>query len=123
MNKSIAARISSEGPILLPVLSQFHDQTDLISQLELGLFCSLVNRLEQLQTQVEAQEAALKSRLEAGVEVEPGVHVASLKESFRRNVSWKSCTEKLARRLKLTGYCERVLAATRPSRSVSLEVQ
>jgi hypothetical protein len=123
VNKSIAARISSEGPILLPVFSQFHDRTEPISQLELELFISLRNRLQQLEAQVDAQEAALKSRLEAGATVDPGVHVASLKESFRRNVSWKSCTEKLARRLKLVGYCERVLAATRPSRSVSLEVR
>jgi hypothetical protein len=120
---TITARISSEGPVLFPVFSQFHDRTEPISQLELELFLSLRNRLQQLEARVGAQEADLKSRLEAGVTVEVGVHVASLKESFRRNVSWKSCAEKLARRLKLVGYCERVLAATRPSRSVSLEVQ
>jgi hypothetical protein len=112
--------MAASKAVLFPVFSQ---RTEPITQLELELFLSLRNRLQQLEAQVGAQEAALKSRLEAGETVEPGVHVASLKESFRRNVSWKSCTEKLARRLKLTGYCERVLAATRASRSVSLEVQ
>jgi hypothetical protein len=112
--------MSASKSILFPVFSQ---RTEPITQLELELFLSLRNRLQQLEAQVDAQETTLKSRLEAGATVDRGVHVASLKESFRRNVSWKSCTEKLARRLKLAGYCERVLAATRPSRSVSLEVR
>lgn len=114
---------SAKQSIPFPVFSQLHTRTEPITQLELELFLSLRNRLQQLEAQFAASEETLKSRLEAGATVDPGVHVAELKESFRRNVSWKSCTERLARRLKLSGYCERVLAATRPSRHVSLEVQ
>jgi hypothetical protein len=122
---TITARISSEGPVLFPVFSQFHDRTEPISQLELGMLLSMRNRLRQVEEQVVAAEADLKARLEAGVEVEPGVHVVQLKESFRKSVSWKDVTIRLANRLKLNGeaYCAKVLAATKPSRSVSLEVQ
>ncbi len=95
-----------------------------ITQLELELFLSLRNRLQQLEAQFAASEAALKSRLEAGATVDPGVHVAELKESFRRNVSWKDVVIRLAERLKLNGeaYCAKVLAATKRSRTVSLVV-
>jgi hypothetical protein len=122
---TITARISSEGPVLFPVFSQFHDRTEPISQLELGMLLSMRNRLRQVEEQVVAAEADLKARLEAGVEVEPGVHVVQLKESFRKSVSWKDVTIRLANRLKLNGeaYCAKVLAATKPSRSVLLEVR
>jgi len=95
-----------------------------ITQLELELFLSLCNRLKQLESQVVTEEAALKARLESGATVDPGVHVAELKESFRRNVSWKDVVIRLANRLKLNGeaYCAKVLAATKPSRTVSLVV-
>lgn len=96
-----------------------------ITQLELEIYLSLRNRLTQLQSQVDAEEVALRGRLEAGATVEPGVHVAELKESFRRNVAWKAVTVRLAERLKLDGeaYCARVLAATKPTRTVSLAVR
>lgn len=84
-----------------------------ITQLELELFLSLRNKL------------ALRSRIEAGATVDPGVHVAELKESFRRNVAWKDVVIRLAARLKLNGeaYCDRVLAATKPTCTVSLVVK
>ena len=96
-----------------------------ITQLELELFLSLRNRLKNLEQQVTAEEKTLKMRLEAGASVDPGVHVAELKESFRRNVSWKDVVIRLAERLKLNGeaYCAKVLAATKPSRTVSLVVE
>jgi hypothetical protein len=95
-----------------------------ISQLELEFFLSLRNRLRQVEEQVEAAEADLKARLEAGANVVPGVHVAELKENFRRSVSWKDVVVRLAERLKLNGeaYCAKVLAATKPTRTVSLVV-
>lgn len=95
-----------------------------VTQLEIEIFLSLRNRLTQLQSQVDAEEAALRGRLEAGAIVEPGVHVAELKESFRRNVAWKAVTIRLAERLKMDGeaYCTRVLGATKPTRTVSLAV-
>ena len=67
-----------------------------ITQLELELFLSLRNRLKQLESQVAAEEATLKARLELGATIDPGVHVAELKESFRRNVSWKDVVIRLA---------------------------
>jgi hypothetical protein len=95
-----------------------------ITQLELELLLSLRNRLQQLKEQVAADEAVLMARIEAGASVDPGVHVVELKESFRRNVSWKAVVIRLATRLKLDGtaYCARVLSATKPDRTVSLIV-
>ncbi len=67
----------------------------------------------------------LRSRLECGAAVEPGIHTAELKENHRRNVAWKAVAVRLANRLKMNGeaYAKRVLASTRPTRSVSLEVR
>jgi hypothetical protein len=95
-----------------------------ITQLELELLLSLRSRLAQLETQVATEEGTLRTRLEAGATVEAGAHRAELKESWRRNVSWKSVCVRLAKRLKLNGaaYCARVLACTKATRCVSLEI-
>jgi len=95
-----------------------------ITQLEIELLLSLRSRLAQLQEQVSTEEAAFQARLEAGASVESGTHRVELKESWRRNVSWKSVCIRLAKRLKLDGaaYCARVLAGTKPTRSVSLVI-
>jgi hypothetical protein len=116
------ASASKSIPFVVP--AQVVLAVEPITQLELELLLSLRNRLKNLESQVAAEEAALKSRLEAGATVDPGVHVAELKESFRRNVSWKDVVIRLANRLKLDGeaYCSKVLAATKPSRTVSLVV-
>jgi hypothetical protein len=116
---------SAKQSIPFPVFSQLHTRTESVTQLEIELFISLRNRLQQLETQFAASEAALKSRLEAGATVDPGIHVAELKENFRRHVAWKDVVIRLAERLKLNGeaYCAKVLAATKPSRTVSLVVE
>jgi hypothetical protein len=95
-----------------------------ISQTELIDLIEARNVLAQLKGKVESLESGVKARLEAGAPVESGVHVASLKEGFRRNVAWKDVVIRLAERLKLNGeaYCAKVLAATKPSRTVSLEI-
>ena len=95
-----------------------------ITQTEVELLLSLRGRLKQLEEQVSAEEESLKTRLESGAVVEPGDHTVSLKESFRRNVSWKAIVIRLALRLKMDGeaYCARVLAATQPSRTVSVHI-
>jgi hypothetical protein len=95
-----------------------------ITQLELELLLSLRNRLAQLEAQIAAEEATFQARLEAGAPVEPGTHHVELKENWRRNVSWKSVAIRLAKRLKLNGaaYCARVLASTKPTRSISVEI-
>ena len=98
--------------------------TDSITQLELGLLISLRGRLKQIQDQVATAEESLKKRLAVGAVVEPGDHAAELKENFRRNVAWKAVVFCLALRLKMDGeaYCDRVLAATKPTKTVSLEL-
>jgi len=93
-----------------------------ISQTELSLLLSLRGRLHQLESRVETAEQSIKERLEHGASVEPGDHVAKLETSYRRNVSWKGVAERLADRFKLYGYVARVLAATRPTPVVSLEI-
>jgi hypothetical protein len=96
-----------------------------ITQLELELLLSLRGRLHQLQEQVESAEQSIKTRLETGATLEPGDHRAELKENFRRNVSWKDVTVRLAKRLRMDGeaYCAKVLSSTKPSRSVSLVIE
>jgi hypothetical protein len=95
-----------------------------ISQTELTLVLSLRGRLKQLQDQLTTTEDSLQERLEAGAEVESGDHTATLKENSRRSVAWKDVAIRLADRLRLDGemYCARVLAATKPTKTVSLEI-
>jgi len=114
----------SAAPILFPTFSPLHTP-ETISQEELGLLLSLRGRLKQLQEQIATEEESLKTRLAAGAIVQTGDHFAELKEHSRRNVAWKSVVIRLALRLKLDGeaYCDRVLAATKPTKTVSLEVQ
>jgi hypothetical protein len=96
-----------------------------VSQVELQLLLSLRGRLSQLQSQVATAEESLKQRLQAGAIVEPGDHIAELKENLRRNVAWKVISARLALRLKLGGmrYCEQILARTKPTKTVSLELR
>lgn len=95
-----------------------------ITQLRLLLVLSLRRRVQQVQEQLDKEEATLQAMVEAGAVIEPGKHSAAVKESFRRNVSWKSVCIRLAKRFNLGGaaYCARVLAATKPDRTVSLEI-
>ena len=97
-----------------------------ITQLELAALLSLRARLSQLEKQVGTAELSMKTRLESGCSIEDGDHVAALKENFRRNVSWKDVTIRLANRLyagKGQSYADRILHKTRPTRSVSLVIE
>ena len=96
-----------------------------ITQTELALLLGMRGRLHQLQGQVEEAEQSIKTRLETGAFLEPGDHRAELKENFRRNVSWKDVVVRLAERLRMDGeaYCGKVLASTKPSRTVSLIIE
>ena len=111
--------------ILAPV-TQFPQSpaVEPISQTELALVLSLRGHLKQFEEQLAAQEESLQERLKTGAEVEPGDHTATLKENSRRSVAWKDVAIRLADRLKLDGemYCARVLAATKPTKTVSLEI-
>jgi hypothetical protein len=109
-------------PFVVP--AQLSPKTETISQTELTLLLSLRGRLHQLESQVETAEQSIKQRLEQGAAVEPGDHTAKIETSYRRNVSWKSVAERLADRFKLNGeaFVARVLAATRPTPAISLEI-
>ena len=113
------------APILFPASTLLHSDPETISQLEIQMLLNLRGRLKQLQDQISAHEESFKARLEAGAVIEPGDHTATLKENFRRNVAWKAVVLRLAFRLKLDGeaYCNRVLAGTRPTRTISLIVE
>lgn len=98
-----------------------------VTQLELVTLLSLKGRLHQLTSQVEAAEQSIKTRLEKGCAVEEGDHTTTLKENFRRNVAWREVCERLGDRLFGNGkgepYCEKVLKSTKPTRTVSLQIQ
>ena len=96
-----------------------------ITQLELAALLSLRGRLHQLEEQVDAAEQFIQARLEAGSSVECGDHVAELKTNSRRNVAWKTVVSRLAERLKMDGdlYCARVLAATKPTKTITLVIE
>lgn len=98
--------------------------TGTVTQAELVELIEFQNLRTQLEEKIAGIEASMKARLESGIAVESGVHVASLKESFRRNVGWKDVVIRLAARLGLDGdaYCSNVLAHTRPTRTVTVDV-
>jgi hypothetical protein len=116
------ATASKSIPFVVP--AQPSPNVESISQAELTLVLSLRGRLHQLESQCESAEQSIKQRLEQGASVEPGDHTTTLNNSYRRNVSWKSVAERLAYRFKLDGkaFCTRVLAATKPTPVVSLEI-
>jgi len=96
-----------------------------ISQVDLEEYILLKRQAREAQERFDTKDADLRIRLEAGSAIEEGVHVARLEGRFRKNVSWKDVVIRLADRLKLGGeaYCEKVLASTKPSRTVSLVVE
>lgn len=95
-----------------------------ITQAELREFIEFNNLSVQLEERIKTLSLGLRTRLESGAVVEPGIHVASLKENCRRSVSWKDVVIRLAGRLGMDGdaYCSRVLTATKPTRTVSVVV-
>jgi len=110
--------------ILAPVVPFPTSQAEQITQFELAALLSLRNRAQQLSEQIADAEASIQARLESDAAVEAGLHIAELKESFRRSVAWRVVAERLADRLygngKGDGYCDRVLHSTNPTLTVSL---
>jgi hypothetical protein len=113
---------SATKVIAFPVDSQVLPVVEKISRSQLSEYVEARNVLARLQERVDEMEESLKTRLEAGADIQPGVHVASLKENLRRNVAWKDVTMRLAERLNYDpeAYCSNVLVHTKPSRTVSL---
>jgi hypothetical protein len=97
-----------------------------ITQAELIDFIALSNQIEKLTAEYDTQTLNLKNLLAAGAPVEEGVHVAILKLSERRSVSWKIEAIALADKLKGKGegekWANKVIARTVPSPIVSLDV-
>lgn len=96
-----------------------------IPQKQLLFLLALRGRLAQLERDLADEEEAIKVLLLDGARIEPGDHFAELKEQSRRHVAWKDVVVRLAERLELDGevYCARVLAATKPTKTISLEVR
>jgi hypothetical protein len=134
---------STSAPILFPAFSPLHaDDARIgqsqptavipfskpapqqISQYDLVEYLYLKKRAREAKEQFEAKEADLRARLESKAEIEEGVHVVSLEETSRRSVAWKDVVVRLAERLKMDGaaYCANVLAHTKPTKTISLEV-
>ncbi|MGC1107107.1 MAG: hypothetical protein WA876_11260 [Candidatus Acidiferrales bacterium] len=99
-------------------------EAETVTQAELDELIEFRNLRAQLETRITGIEDSLKTRLETGAAVESGVHVASLKNSSRRNVAWKDVVLRLAERLgyEPEGYVSNILAHTMPTCTVSLEV-
>jgi hypothetical protein len=97
---------------------------DQISQAELAEFVGAQKTLENLQRHVDTLESNLLARLRSGATVEAGERSAEVKRGTRRSPSWKEIVKRLAGRLGMDAenYCRRVIAATKPTESFSLEV-
>lgn len=120
--------VSAGNTHVLPHVVPISPVTEEITQFELTALLSLRNRARQLAEQVEAAEGSVRERLESGAQVEAGEHTAELKENFRRSVSWRDVTLRLAAKLyggpkRADAYCDNVLQNTKPARTVSLQVQ
>src|SRR5580704_10982176 len=77
-----------------------------ISQGNLARILELRHRIESLEAELETVEASVRTQLEAGAAVAPGLLKAFLKTLERRSVSWKAvCERELGEK-----YCNRVLA-------------
>ena len=110
----------------VPQVVSFPSTQEQITQAQLERIIALRNQAAALKADLESEEAEVKAELEAGVPIESGTHVASLKEGFRRTISWRDVAVRLAERLYGDGrghaYAENVLQNTKPSNVVSLVV-
>ena len=118
----MAATIVSPTPEVVP----FPSPQEQITQAQLERVIALRNQVAALKAGLESEEADVKTALEAGTPVEPGTHVASLREGFRRTICWRDVAVRLAERLygneRGEAYCSNVLSNTKPAKTVSLVV-
>jgi hypothetical protein len=120
-------RITSAQQVVSPFVVHSACIPDQITQFEIAALLSLRNRARHIEQQIANAEESIRARLGAGAAVEAGEHTAEVKESFRRNVSWKDVVIRLADRLygedRGEAYCANVLQNTEPQRTVSLILQ
>jgi hypothetical protein len=90
-----------------------------ITQDRLTHFLALQQRIEALEVERNQIETELRSSLDTGAAVEPGIFRAYLKTTERRNVSWKEVVERQLGK----SYAKRVLAATKPDPITRLIVE
>ena len=90
-----------------------------IEQDELCRILSMRQQIEAIEGKLKAAEADIRSALESGASIGPGVFRASLKTTERRNVAWKSVVERELGQ----DYAVRVLAATKPDTYTKLIVE
>jgi hypothetical protein len=109
---------SANKSIPFAVPPQVSRQVDSVTQDKLALIISLRHDIEQLEAQLGEAQTDVKSALESGADVEPGLFRATLKITTRTNVSWKSVVERELG----DDYAKRVLAATKPDKYVHLVV-
>jgi hypothetical protein len=89
-----------------------------VCQAELAHVLELRRQRDAIDERLTEAEQAIRSALEAGATVQPGILSARLKITQRRNVAWKVvCERELGEE-----YCRRVLAATHPDSYTSLIV-
>lgn len=123
-SQSVIHSVEQSKPAVVPFPKAIPEQ---VTQAELGELLDSRSLLAQLEKQVGKQEAAIRELLEAGASVEAGPRVAELKEAFRRNIAWRDVAERLGDRLYGDGkggaYCNKVLQSTKPTRTLSLQVQ
>ena len=107
-------------PFVVPAQShpQVSRQPEPVTQDALAEIIALRQQIEDLEKRLGEAQTDVKSALEAGAEVEPGLFRASLKVTERTNVSWKSVVERELG----ADYAKRVLASTKPDKYVSLVV-
>jgi hypothetical protein len=89
-----------------------------VTQDRLAEIISIRQQIEELEKQLGEAQTDVKSALEAGAAVEPGLFRASLKVTERTNVSWKSVVERELG----DDYAKRVLAATKADKYTHLVV-
>jgi hypothetical protein len=95
-----------------------------ISQQELTGLIEARNTIAELEKYAKSLEGSLKSRLQSGAAVEPGVHVAEVNQHSRRSPAWKEVAASLARTLGFDPdeYCSNVITTTKPSVWFSLDI-
>ena len=97
-----------------------------VTQGDLSYILATRMEVDRIKANLAEAEASAKARLEAGAAVEPGAHLATLKEHWRKSTSWRDVAERVANRLYVDGrgfgYCEGVLKNTKPTRTVTLHV-
>jgi hypothetical protein len=89
-----------------------------VTQDRLAEIITLRQQIEKLEARLGEAQTEVKSALESGAEVEPGLFRATLKVTERTSVSWKSVVERELGE----DYARRVLSSTKPDKYTHLVV-